>query len=317
MEIIDKYGRTLKTLRVSLTNACNLACVYCVSGTPRKGVAKLPHLGVAALAHYIHQLHLLLRLDTVRLTGGEPTLYPHLLPLVAALGEVNIPNLKMTTNGHLLAPLVKPLAALGLKHINISLDATTEEDFRKIANTKNLLPIFKSIDAALEGGITVKLNAVILRGINDSQILPLLQFAAERGIVLRYLELMRMGPMFQEEKFQQYYFSQNEILVIIQSQYDIVALGRPQNATANYWQANHIKFGIIANETEPFCSDCDRLRLDSHGRIYGCLSNNEPIQLSDCIDDETLLQQRLLAALHQKQHVKFTGSDISMLAIGG
>ena len=317
MEIIDKYGRTLKTLRVSLTNACNLACVYCVSGTAKKGAVKLPTLEVAALAHYISQLHLLLKLDTVRLTGGEPTLYPHLLALVAKLGEANIPNLKMTTNGHLLAPLVKPLATLGLKHINISLDATTEEDFRKIANSKNLLPIFKSIDTALEAGIEVKLNAVILRGINDNQILPLLQFAAERGIVLRYLELMRMGPMFEGARFQQYYFPQNEILERIQAYYTLHALGRPKHGTANYWQANNVKFGIIANETEPFCSDCDRLRLDSHGRIFGCLSNNEPIDLTGSIDNAVLLQHRLLQALHQKQSVKFTGSDISMLAIGG
>ena len=123
--------------------------------------------------------------------------------------------------------------------------------------------------------------------------------------------------MLEEEKFQQYYFSQNEILDIIQSQYNIESLGRPQNSTANYWQANHIKFGVIANETEPFCSDCDRLRLDSHGRIFGCLSNNEPIDLAGSIDSPILLQDLLLQALHQKQSVKFIGSDISMLAIGG
>lgn len=314
---MDRYGRSLKTLRVSLTNACNLACVYCTSSS-FKGAPKIPILPVDILAHYISQLHAILNLQTVRLTGGEPTLYPYLLPLVERLGKLGIPHLKMTTNGHLLTPLVKPLASLGLNQINISLDATTEEEFRKISTSKNLIPIFNAIDTALAEGIEVKLNAVILRGINDNQIIPLLKFAQERGIVLRYLELMRMGPMYDPFVFQQYYFSQKEILERINEHYTITSMGRPKFSTAHYWKTNTgNSFGIIANESQPFCSDCDRLRLDSQGRIFGCLSNNESIDISDCIDHEAQLSQRLMEALHQKQQGKFIGSEISMLAIGG
>lgn len=317
MKIVDRYGRSLKTLRVSLTNACNLACVYCTSSIS-KSIPKIPILPVNALAHYISQLHAVLNLQTVRLTGGEPTLYPHLLPLVERLGKLGVPHLKMTTNGHLLTPLLKPLASLGLSQINISLDATTEEEFRKISASKNLAPIFNAIDTALGEGIEVKLNAVILRGINNNQIIPLLKFAQDRGIVLRYLELMRMGPMYDPSVFQQYYFSQKEILEIIQEYYTITSLGRPQFSTAHYWKTNTgNNFGIIANESEPFCSDCDRLRLDSQGRIFGCLSNNESVNISDCIDHEASLSQRLIEALHHKQEGKFIGSEISMLAIGG
>lgn len=318
MRITDQYGRSFKTLRVSLTNVCNLACVYCTTNAPKVKVEKSLTLSAKQLAHYVAQLHQVLQLDTLRLTGGEPTLYPHLLDFVKQISPLQIPNLKMTTNGYRLAPFIKPLADLGLSQINVSLDATTEASFNKIANSKNLTTILNAIDSAIAQGIAVKLNAVILKGINDDQIIPLLDFAHQRGITLRFLELMRMGPMYEASQFDQYFFSQADILEKIKAHYLVEELGRPSAATAQYFQAlGSAKFGIIANESEPFCSDCERLRLDSYGRIYGCLSNEQPIYIADHIDDALALQQKLIEALHQKQAVKFTGSPISMLHIGG
>lgn len=318
MHITDQYGRELKTLRVSLTNACNLACVYCTSTDLKIQAKKLPTLSVDALARYVEEIYGVLDLQTLRITGGEPTLYPKLIEFVRLVSQLGIPNLKMTTNGHRLLPFIKPLAALGLDQINISLDATTEEAFNKIAHTRNIAPILNSIDAALAEGIKVKLNAVIIRGINDDQILPLLGFAHERNIPIRFLELMRMGPMFEASQFEKFFVSQAEILSVIQESHPLQALPRKKSATARYWQAaGSAKFGIIANESEPFCGDCDRLRLDSYGRIYGCLSNEQPIDLTQTKGDANALKEKLVEALSQKQDVKFVGSPVSMLNIGG
>ena len=275
-------------------------------------------MGVHQLAQYVAELHQILNLNTLRLTGGEPTLYPKLIDFVERVSTLGIPHLKMTTNGHRLLPFIQPLAALGLTDVNISLDATTEESFNKIAYTKNIAPILNSIDAALTAGLSVKLNAVIIKGINDDQILPLMNFAHQRQISIRFLELMRMGPMYEAAYFHKYFVPMAEILSVIKNKYEINPMPRTKSSTANYWQAvGSAKFGIIANESDPFCGDCDRLRLDSYGRIYGCLSNDQAIDLSEVGSNKEHLKDKLMQALLQKQPVRFVGSSVSMLNIGG
>jgi GTP 3',8-cyclase len=320
MELRDKYGRSFRTLRVSLTGACNFGCVYCVNGEDKGGVntadAQTP-LPYTELAKIVVRLHELLHFNDVRLTGGEPTLYHELMPFFSALASNNISSIKMTTNGYLLKQQARNLFAAGVHHINVSLDAVESGIFTAITK-RNLLPrVLEGIDAALQAGITVKLNAVIMRGLNENQILPLLEYAMEKKIELRYLELMRMGH-FYSKNFDRYYFSMKEIGDIIQSKYTVTALSRKPSATAQCWRLeNGYTYGIIANESQPFCSDCDRLRLDSYGNIYGCLSDERREYIADCLQNETLLNERLQLALLHKQPVKFKGSPLKMIAIGG
>lgn len=318
MYITDQYGRSFKTLRISLTNVCNLSCIYCTSSSHSSSIEKQPILPNVELLAIVNQLVQKLGINTIRITGGEPTLYPHLVDLIKRIKQLGIDDIKMTTNGHRLLPLIKPLSEAGLSEINVSLDATTEEGFNKISNTKNLAAVINSIEEALRNKIKIKLNSVIMRGENNEEIISLLDFALERNIIIRFLELMRMGPLFQSRKFEQYFFSQEEILTTISKKYQPVPMGRQNNATAQYWKINdRIAFGIIANESEPFCSDCDRLRLDSYGRIYGCLSSNSPISIRNNFQDQSLLYDNLKEALQQKQPLKFKGSELSMLHIGG
>ncbi len=318
-EIVDIYGRTFKTLRISLTNACNLGCIYCVhQDKDSVPVTGKQLLGYKQLATMVQRIHRITPLDTIRLTGGEPTLYKDLIPFLHELAPLKIPSIKMTSNGYLLKGLLPALHAAGLNKVNISLDAVEQKSFETISKRKNLTTILESIDLALSYGMEIKLNTVVLKTVNEDQILPLLQFAIDRKIPLRFLELMRMGPLYQNSDFERYFFSEQEILDKIQTHIGFQALPREKSATANYWRTEAgYTFGIIANESSPFCHDCTRLRLDSYGNIYGCLSDDTAISITEALDNDLLLHDKLTQALTYKQAVQFKGSALSMMAIGG
>lgn len=263
----------------------------------------------------IRRLHEQLELETVRLTGGEPLLYPGLAGLVEGLGSMDIRRIKMTTNGTLLERKAVALKRAGLQSINVSLDAVDEEVFSRMSRRHSVQRVIRGIDAALDAGLAVKVNAVIMKGMNDGQVLPLLEFAFTRGITIRFLEVMAMGHLYHHSD--RYLLSQQEILQMIGERYALTSLERKPSATARYWVTERgQRIGIIANESEPFCRDCDRLRLDSSGHVYGCLSDNHPIALSM---GETAAEwdEKLRRALRQKQDLRFTGSELSMLKIGG
>ena len=317
--INDKYGRTFRTLRVSLLSHCNLGCVYCVSGEEELKAANTSHEGrsleVEELLAIIRRLHGQLQLENIRLTGGEPLLYPGLSTLVRGIRTAGIPAIRLTTNGFLLERQAALLKEAGLEAVNVSLDAVEEAVFFRMSRRHAVDRVIRGIDEAIRVGLKVKLNAVVMKGVNDSQILPLLELAFSRGLRLRFLEIMAMGHLHHEAG--RFLVSQEEILGIVGARYRLEPLVRAASSTARYWRTEegHV-FGIIANETEPFCQDCDRLRLDSQGRIYGCLSSNHPIRL-ELGEEEATWSRKLSAALEQKQPLRFTGSDLSMLRIGG
>lgn len=318
VEVRDIYGRTFRTLRVSLTNTCNLGCVYCTYGNDELKEnyksSKEHSLSLAELSKSILQLHQALCLDTIRFTGGEPLLYKELPELVKAVRQAGVRNLKLTTNGLLLDSLAHNLKDAGISSINISLDAIEEDVFFKMSRRNGINRIFSGIDAALKAGIDVKLNSVIMKGLNDSQILPLFEYAYSKGITIRFLEIMAMGHLYGNADSS--FFSQDEILERIGQKHSFTRLPRKSSSTANYWITGEgYRFGIVANESEPFCGDCDRLRLDSYGNIYGCLSSNHPISIKNTGNDE--LVHRLKEALNQKQALRFAGSELSMMHIGG
>ena len=267
------------------------------------------------LLEQIQQLHSILQLETVRLTGGEPLLYHELVVLIKGIKQMGISKIKLTTNGFLLERLAVQVKEAGLQSINVSLDAVEEDIFFLMSKRNDVQRILNGIDTAVAVGLQVKINAVIMKGINENQIIPLLNFAFERNISIRFLEIMAMG--FLHNTAEKYLFTQEEILATISQHYSFKKIERSKASTANYWQTSEGKtFGIIANESEPFCHDCNRLRLDSNGNIYGCLSSNHPIALNNN-DNEASLISKLQQAMNQKQAVKFTGSDLSMLHIGG
>lgn len=315
-EITDIYNRSFKSLRVSLLSACNFKCLYCVDEERevKREPCRSDRLPDEELTALILKLHRLLGLETIRLTGGEPLLFKGIVELVKQLKAAGVPRVTLTTNGVLLGKLAGELAGAGLDALNVSLDAIRPDVFAKITGRQQLHKVLEGIDAAKAAGIPVKLNTVVMRGSNEQEIPALLRFAQEKGLVIRFLELMKMGHL--HASGDQHFFSAFEILAMIPETGYLSALPRKASATARYWQTGTGQvFGIIANESIPFCSDCNRLRLDCSGKVYGCLSN--PLGFSIRGVDEQGLKEILLQTLYQKQPLRFTGSTMSMLAIGG
>ncbi len=315
--VTDIYGRRFKTLRVSLLSRCNLSCMYCTMGDDEvKENNHLSHAGsVIDLLETIKKLHDILQFEVIRLTGGEPLLYHDIIPVIKGIRQLGINDIKITTNGFLLDRYAQQMKDAGMQSINVSLDALDENVYFVMTKRNHVTKIIAGIDAALKAGLKVKINSVVMKGVNCGEILPLAEFAFEKKITIRFLEVMAMGYL--HNRSEEYLFPQQAILNLMASKYKFTKMDRANSSTANYWRTDSDNiFGIIANESEPFCSDCDRLRLDSDGNIYGCLSNNHPVSVKD-VADENVLIAKLREAMRQKQAVKFVGSKLSMLHIGG
>ncbi|MBE7412880.1 MAG: radical SAM protein [Leptospiraceae bacterium] len=310
--IIDKKNRQFKKLRVSLLQNCNFSCAYC-SPSGSKLVNTGKQTPVNEILENISRIHDIVGLESIRLTGGEPSLYKNLIELILGLKKLNIPRIALTTNGSRLKKSATSLKNSGLDSINVSLDSISEEIFQKINRFKGVGTVLEGIESALNAGIEVKINCTVMKGINETQILPILEWAKERNITTRYLELMKMGSIFYSH--QDFYFSEKNIIEIIQQKYNLIELGRKKSDTCTYWEIpGSIKIGVISNHSNPFCSDCDRLRMDYKGNIYGCLSENTyfPIQ-----KEEKELKIALEKAILLKKERIFSGSSISMQSIGG
>ena len=322
-EIKDKLGRRFEKLRVSLLNTCNFSCTYCVSDSPdsitladNTSNNSNEQLPIADFVKLIAAVHQITKLKSIRLTGGEPLLYADLIPLIERIQTIGIDDIRLTTNAYYLKGKAKKLKDAGLKSINISVDAMDIELFKQISRHNNPSRVFEGVEAALEADLQVKLNTVVMRGQNESQIIPLLNYASSLGIKVRYLELMKMGHLYQGQN--KFFYSEKEILETIQQQYTVAQLPRKQSETARYWSAGENRvFGIIANESTPFCHDCNRLRMDSRGYFFGCLSNSHGEKLAPFLNDKDQLVRKLKQLLLMKQPVKFKGSELSMRNIGG
>lgn len=323
IKIEDSLGRRFEKLRISLLNECNFSCVYCVSedfgNISVKSVRKSTIDQILTPDEFmklIAAVHRLTGLKSVRLTGGEPLLYSHLFHLIDHIQKIGISDIRLTTNAYFLKEKSAKLFDAGVKSINISVDAVDQDIFSEISRHPNMARVFSGIEAAVKVGMNVKLNAVIMRGKNDSQIIPLLDYATGMGVKIRFLEIMKMGHLYHSEN--ELFFPEKEMLSIIQEKYAIEQIPRELAETAHYWRAsNGGTFGIIANESTPFCHDCDRLRMDSNGFFYGCLSNAHGEKLAPFIQDDDLLTEKLRGLLRLKQPVKFHGSELSMRNIGG
>lgn len=321
-KIEDHIGRRFEKLRISLLNTCNFSCVYCVSDNTEQvyqgvvPVSKEEQLDPDEFVSLIQSVHQLTGLKSIRLTGGEPLLYMNLIPLIEKIKTIGIEDIRLTTNGYYLKQMARQLKKAGIQSINISIDAIDLDLFRKIARHNHPQRVFEGIQAAVDAGMQVKLNAVIMRGKNESQIVPLLDYASKMGVKIRYLELMKMGHLYQGKN--ELFYSEKEILDTISQDYGISRLPRKKSETAHYWTAGENRvFGIIANESTPFCHDCNRLRMDSRGYFYGCLSNASGDKLAPYVHDQELLTQKLRQLLLMKQPARFHGSQLSMRNIGG
>lgn len=318
--LIDKHGRSFRSLRLSVTSACNFACAYC---NPQR-VPLRPDL-LRPPAFYLDLVRKVLgvaALKDVHLTGGEPTLYSRLPELIAGLRALGLQRVSLTSNGSSLASLVQAYQAAGLTDCNISLDAITPEGFERMSASRNLNDVLQAIEACLRCGLPVKVNCTVMRGRNDHEILPLFEYLSGRGVVVRYLELMKMGPLQSEHN--RLFFPMAEIVERIGERYQLAELPRETAATARYFAlADGRRFGVIANHSASFCGDCNRLRIAHDGRFFGCISSTNSHSLSAYSDISqasgapgAAMTALLTAALADKQP-SFSGCATSMQEIGG
>ncbi|QJQ19802.1 radical SAM protein [Pseudomonas sp. SK] len=321
--IVDRQGRRFRNLRVSLTAACNYACTYCVADGKRL-VAAQDELSADALARGVAYLIEAAGIERLRVTGGEPLVSPRLEGFLAAVARLDLDDVSLTTNGQLLARKLPQLQAAGIRRLNISLDTLDPQAFRRIARGGDLASVLAGMEQASALGMQIKVNMVPMRGQNLDQVLPLLDYCLARGFELRFIELMRMGHLARDHNaFLQQFVGLDQLLALIADRHAIAKVDAPPGATALRYQVpGKGHFGVIANESEPFCRSCSRLRLSSTGWLHGCLSSGNRHYIADLLEKPRhqalpALQRLLVKALADKQELAFSGDVMVMKVIGG
>ncbi|KKO84388.1 GTP 3',8-cyclase MoaA [Corynebacterium otitidis] len=289
----DAFGRVARDLRVSLTDRCNLRCAYCM---PAAGLEWIPTPETLSDEETIRLITLAverLGIRQVRFTGGEPLLRRSLPEIVAATKQLATdedapPETAITTNALGLDKKARRLKEAGLNRVNISLDTIDRENYARLTRRARLEGVFAGIDAALAAGLEpVKINSVVMPGINDGDVVELALFALERGLELRFIEQMPLGPP--ERWDRERMVTADDILDRLQERLDLEPARRPRgSAPAEVFRARDRKrpgvsgtIGVIASVSAPFCGDCDRTRLTTDGAVRSCLFASEETSLRD------------------------------------
>ncbi len=327
--LIDSFDRRIEYLRVSVTDHCNYRCFYCRTKKPSR------HGRHSGLLSY-EQLTRLVRLFTelgvrkVRLTGGEPLVRRHLVKLVTMVAKLSgVEDLSLSTNGHLLTRFAADLKSAGIGRVNISLDSLNNDTFARITRGGDLKQVLYGIDAAQKAGLSpIKLNMVVMKGVNDNEIETMLDFACQRSLDLRFIETMPVGPAGSESM--SYYYPATEILTRLRHKFGqalIPEKGRRGAGPARCYRVgtSPVRFGVISAISRHFCQGCNRVRLTANGDLVLCLGQQDCVSLREGLlagrsDDE--LKQDILAAVAKKpaNHNFLTPgihTTIRMSALGG
>jgi GTP 3',8-cyclase len=331
LALTDRYGRTATDLRVSLTDRCNLRCTYCM---PEEGLAWLPRPALLTddeVARLVGIAVTRLGVTEIRFTGGEPLLRPGLVGIVEAAAALEPrPTLSITSNGVGLDRLARKLADAGLDRANVSLDTLSAARFAQLTHRHRLPDVLAGLDAAAEAGLgPIKINSVLLRGVNDDEAAPLLHFALARGYELRFIEQMPLDAGHTWSRAQM--VTAEEILAALEAEFTLLPDPAERGAApAQTWLVDGYpgppKVGIIASVTRPFCGACDRTRLTADGQVRSCLFSREETDLRELMRGGAS-DEELAGAWHTAMYGKPAGHGIDdptflqparpMSAIGG
>jgi GTP 3',8-cyclase len=339
MDLVDPFGRTIRDLRISVTDRCNFRCTYCM---PEEGMVWLPRSEVLTFEEIERLARIFVErfeVDGLRLTGGEPTVRAHLPRLVHKLAQLRVPatsssslagkapELSVTTNGATFRLLADELRDAGLDRVNISLDTLRADRFIEMTRRDELVSVLDGIEAAKEAGFApVKINAVIERGVNDDEIVDLATFGRDNDVEVRFIEFMPLdagGHWINETVV-----TQDEIVAAIGAVYPLEQMSARGAAPADRWRYldGRGTVGVIPSVSKPFCGDCDRVRLTADGQFRTCLFATTEFDLRklmrDGVDDEALAAeiQRAVGtkwAGHQINQVSFIRPNRTMSQIGG
>jgi cyclic pyranopterin phosphate synthase len=329
LTLADRFGRVATDLRVSLTDRCNLRCEYCM---PAEGLEWLPTPEVLTDDEVVRLVRIgveMLGITEVRFTGGEPLLRKGLVDIVRRTKQLApSPETSLTTNALGLQRTAGALADAGLDRVNVSLDTVRREDFATITRRDRLHDVVAGLEAAAEAGLTpVKVNAVLLRGVNDDQAPELLRWCIERGYELRFIEQMPLDAQHSWSRAAM--ITAEEILASLQGAFTLTPAEEPRgSAPAEKWlvDGGPATVGVIASVTRPFCGDCDRVRLTADGQVRNCLFAREESDLRTALrngaDDREIAERWVFAmagkrAGHGMDDESFLQPTRPMSAIGG
>lgn len=305
--LTDQFGRTINYLRLSVTDRCDFRCVYCMAEEmvflPREELLTLEEMTTIAQAFSE------LGVSKIRLTGGEPLIRRNVSELLANLGKIQtLEELTLTTNGSQLTRYVPDLLAAGVKRINVSLDSLHPERFHSLTRTGVLDTVLNGIDSALDAGIKVKLNSVILKNRNSDEVIDLVDFVLAKAMDISFIEEMPLGHI-SEHKRKEEFISSAELRDIISTKYQLTKEDKciASAGPSDYWsikQANqkqNSRIGFISPHSNNFCVSCNRVRLTSTGQLLLCLGNEHSVDLKAIVkvypEDTVKLKEAIIQAM--------------------
>ena len=323
--LIDNYNRRINYLRVSVTDKCNLRCLYCM---PEEGINLLSHKDILSLEELLFFIKTSVNLgvDKVRITGGEPLLRKNIIFLIKAVSSLKgLKDVSITTNGVLLEKYIDDLIDSGIKRINISLDTLNRKKFKFISRRDYFDNVLRGIKKSVEKGLKpVKINIVAIRNFNDSEITDFVRFGIENNVEIRFIEFMPFG-----DKEHLRFISKDEIIKEIKKKFNIIPDESQLCSPAKMYKLeNHnVRIGFISPMTEHFCNSCNRLRITCDGQIKTCLFSENFYNIFDEIREgnEEKLQKRVVEKKKKKpkrhkiglKDYKFKKCQNEMRTIGG
>lgn len=319
--MIDKYGRNINYLRISLTDKCNLRCIYCMPSDVEFKDEYVNSILSTDDYKFIIKSMANVGITKLRFTGGEPTLHHGLNELIwFAKNECNIDDIAITTNGINLAEIAAELKANGLNKVNISLDSLKEYKYKSVTRGGNLKQVLDSMNVCLKLGIKVKVNCVAIKGFNDDEIYDFIELIKYNPIDVRFIELMPIGEG--EKIYKNGYMDVHEMISSIEGLYPIPP---EDNSPAKYYQYRGARgrIGIITPLSCSFCNDCNRIRVTSNGRIKLCLHSEEEIDIKSYINRPLIFREFLkdiIVEKPEKHHLienKSSDTNRKMYEIGG
>lgn len=319
--MIDGYGRNINYLRVSVTDKCNLRCIYCM---PEQGFDKKGHENTLSYEDILKIVSAASKLGIkkVRYTGGEPLVLSNIDKLMYETSKLQgIEDIALTTNGILLCDMIEDLRKAGLKRVNISLDTLNKEKFKSITRIGDIEKVFSSINKCIRLGMDpVKINVVLMKVINGEEVRDFVNLSREMPVEIRFIELMPIG-----EGVKFYDSCKMDLNEIIEAYPELIPIKTENSNTAQLYKLKEAKgtVGFIRPLSCKFCSNCNRIRLTSVGTIKPCLNSKNEISLKEYLMDEVKLTAALKAAIINKPLEHYLGeenisrSDKMMYEIGG
>jgi len=297
LKLIDRFGRHIDYVRLSVTDRCDFRCVYCMAEEmtflPRDQVLSLEEI------YEVGAAFVRLGVNKLRLTGGEPLVRKDILKLIRRLGKLNV-ELVITTNGSQLTTMADDLVAAGVKRINISLDTLNADRFKELTRKDKFDQVIAGIDAACEAGFKkIKLNAVILKGRNDDEVVDLVEFARDRGLDISFIEEMPLGVISEHDR-EEAYCSSDEVRAVIDARYPLERTDEQTAGPSTYYRMadSSSRVGFISPHSHNFCSECNRVRVTVEGRLLLCLGNEHSMDLRELLRSEPDEEKR--AAMLEK-----------------